>query len=316
MTPAQTLAHDVAAIGIIGCVGKFLAAIHLAHPRVDAIEFETPFAPADRVKLTCTLDEIFAVIQTTSGSFVSAVITGISICATEHPRFEFSVASVNTHEHLSKSSSRLAPAVSTSVFSKDTSTTQPFVSLRFESKRSNLKLSQSVAFKSQNSSVSDGPTITSELTLAKFLEWKDSESLNVLEQQENAEFPDVAVFSVVGAVCGARINLDLDNLFQIAFFRSLAFDVLQILSCLKEAGFTVDGLFSSRVHLSSPYHAFCSHMSSHPFVMSPPQLTSPTERSASQHPLKSEHICCIIFSGEGWPLPHLFSLNPDASSRF
>lgn len=284
VTLAQTLAHDVGAIGIIGCVGGFLAAIDLAHPRVDAIEFETPFAPADRVKLTCTVDEIFAVIQTTSGSFNSAVITGISICATEHPRFEFSVASISTCEHLSKSSSRLAPGVSASVFSKDTSTTQPFVSLRFESKRSNLNLSQPAAFKSEHSSVGDDPSVTSELTLAQFLEWKDSESLDILQKQENPPFPDVAVFTVVGAICGARINLNLDALFQIAFFRSLTFDVLQILCCLTEAGFTVDGLFSSRVHASSPYHSFCSQMPSHPFVMSPPQPPSSTERSASQRP--------------------------------
>ncbi len=269
------------------CVKTFLAAVDLAQPRVDPVEFETPFSSVDRVKLSCNVNEIFAVVQTSSGAFWSAQATGISMCATENPRFEFCIESARAQVHLSKSRSHSEPAVSTTVFEKNTSTVQPFVKLDFESKRCNVTRSQPPVVDSQKVSPSDNPgtDITSELGVAKALGWKDSDSLSLMEQHASSDFPEVAVFTVVGAVCGSHICINLDDLLRITFFRSLVLDVLQMTTQMQDAGFTANGLFSNSVSPASPYHAFCSQMPSHPFLSSPQPPPSQSERTASHRPL-------------------------------
>jgi hypothetical protein len=284
VSDSQVLARDTSAIGILGCVGTFFAAVDLWQPRVDRIEFESPVAPADCVTLTCNLDEIFAVVQTSSGAFASVVASGMSICATEHPRFELTVASASADVHLSKSTLGNVPAFSTNVFKKHAGTSEPFLKLLFESRRSSLgrtrRISALAAPHSLPESVDLGDAITSELGLATFLEWKDSDSLDCFEKRQNPNFREIAVFSMVGALNGVRVFNNLDDLLRILFIQSFVNDALEMSQQLNEAGFTPNNLLSKSVVASSPYFSFCSKMPSHKFISSPPPPTVQSESSA------------------------------------
>jgi hypothetical protein len=281
VSDSQVLARDTSAFGVLDCVGTFFAAVDLWQPRVDRIEFESPVAPANRVTLTCNLDEIFAVVQTSSGAFASVVASGMSICATEHPRFGLTVASVSAHGHMSKSTSGNAPAFSTNVFKKHTGTSEPFLKLLFDSRRSSHGRMRRISTASRSLPESDlGDAITSELGLATFLEWKDPDSLDCFEKRRNPDFRDIAVFSVVGALNGARVFNNLDDLLRILFFQRVMNDALEMSQQLNEAGFTPNNLLSKSVAASSPYFSFCSQLPSHKFVSSPPPPTVQSESSA------------------------------------
>jgi hypothetical protein len=294
VSDSQVLARDTSAIGILDCVGTFFAAVDLWQPRVDRIEFESPVAPADRVTLTCNLDEIFAVVQTSSGAFTSVVASGMSVRATEHPRFELTVASASAHVHMSKSTSGNVPAFSTNVFKKHGGISEPFVKLLFESRRSSLghkrRISAALQFLPESTDL--GNAITSELELATFLEWKDSDSLDCFEKRRNPRFRDIAVFSVVGALNGARVFSNLDDLFRILFIQSLVNDTLEMSQQLNDAGFTPNNLLSKSVAASSPYFSFSSKMPSHKFASSPPPPTVQSESSAGGTP---SYIRVVLF---------------------
>ena len=241
--------------------------------------------------------QVFAVAQTSAGAFGSVAATGISCVATQHPRFEFFVKSASVGVHMSQSIVPLSPAISSTVICQHAATDQPLITLVFESKRSSSGINRPVSVTDSSSSSSSSSSISSELALATFLDWKDSESRTLLEKQPHPDFPTVAAFTLVGAVNGARVCMNLDDLFRINFLRNIVGDTLQLLQRLQAAGFTPQALFSTAVVPSSPYHTFCEQVPSHPFVRSPPPPPPQTETSAGNCPPSKLqlHIRPLVF---------------------